>query len=260
MTAHLGKGKLTLLTYGILIPDGLFGVISFALGSVILSYFSKWIVMGEKRLVVDATQRAILWLTYLLLPIIFLFSLNAEFMIGFVFERGLFSHADTALVSYILSFYIFSVYILLLVAIASRIVTASGHFRYYMKVGAIIFMLKVGLNILLVEYFDYLAMPASSMITFLFNAFVIYIYLDRVGYRVFNLSFMKEVLKCFILLSLVLVSLFIAHLSFQYLTPDLRFILEMAILISVMGLGLRINQRINILRFKGIIFPKDLSA
>jgi putative peptidoglycan lipid II flippase len=252
MAAHLGKGKLTVLTYGILIPDGLFSVVSFALGGVILSYFSKWVAVGEKRLVIDATQRAILWLTYLLLPVSFLISLNSPFIIRFIFERGLFSHQDTMMVSNILSFYIFSIYILLLATVASRVVTASGHISYYLKLGTIVLVLKIILNVLLMKHFDYLAMPIASMLTFLLSCIIIYVYLSKINYFIFDRIYNKEFLRCLFLALVGMVLLFALHQSVQFLSPFPKIFLEVIFLLFFLGSILVANQKIGFIRLKGI--------
>ena len=105
MAAMLSPGSVASLTYGYRVIASPIGLISTALTTAIIPYFSKMIACQDWRNLYRSTKRCIQLIFLSLSPVMGLMLLFSESIVRFVFQRGSFTAEDTHLVAEIQACY-----------------------------------------------------------------------------------------------------------------------------------------------------------
>ncbi|HQO58855.1 MAG TPA: lipid II flippase MurJ, partial [Candidatus Omnitrophota bacterium] len=150
MASYLGAGKLSALSYGQGIPNALSSILIYSLGISVFSYFSEWFVKDNVTKLIHAVRKAIYFLLIIIIPFCYYIFLFSEDIIGVLFERGNFTGSDTIIVSQIMQFYIFSIFLTATTTIATRIVSAIHKNHFFIIFYPSIFILKLLLNAMFV--------------------------------------------------------------------------------------------------------------
>ncbi len=221
VATYLGAGKLAALSYGQGIPNALASMLTYSLGIAVFSYFSEWVVKRQINKLIDAVRRAINFLVMLIIPFCYYVFLSSKDIIGFLFERGKFTTGETSLVSPILQYYIFLIFFQAAVIIATRVISAIHKNKFFVILYPSIFVIKLLSTTILVQYFDILGLPLSTLLIYITYFVWIYWYLHHQKIRIFNTQYsfalIKNILHLFILFVILHKAyIFIDSLSLNY--------------------------------------------
>jgi putative peptidoglycan lipid II flippase len=203
VATYLGAGKLSALSYGQSIPNALSSMMTYSLGIAVFSYFSEWVVKKQINKLIDAVRRAINFLVMLIIPFCYYIFLSSRDIIGFLFERGEFTTGETSLVSPILQYYIFLIFFQAAVIIAARVISAIHKNKFFVVLYPSIFIIKLLFTAILIQYFDILGLPLSTLSMYIVYFVWIYWYLHHQKIQIFNTRYsfalIKNILHLFIL-------------------------------------------------------------
>ncbi len=204
MASLLGEGKLTTLAYGMRIPDGFSEIISSGLAIAVFSHFSQWHIENRHDLIIEASQKLILLATFFLIPLCAFMMLYAGPIISVIFKRGAFDQTATLAVSQVLQSYVFVFYLTVIATIAIRIISSLGKFQFFIFLGLIIFVLKITLNLLLMQKFNIVGIALAAIIMQVFNCYLLYGYLQKNGLPIFNQNFINLLFKAFVIVTVAI--------------------------------------------------------
>jgi putative peptidoglycan lipid II flippase len=194
MAGSLGEGQLTVLNYGIRIPDGLSEMLGMGLGIAVFSHFSQWATEKRHEYLINATQRIIIYVTLTVIPLCFYLIFFAKPLVGFLFERGAFSSMATQKVSEVLGSYAFVIYFFVIGIIGTRLISALARNQLILIFGATNLIIKIILNVILIELLGLRGIPLATLGMYFVGIAIIYYLLHKEGLLIFTKSFSRKLI------------------------------------------------------------------
>jgi len=214
--SQLGDGKLSILNYGIKIPDMFSEVAGMGLGIATFSHFSQWIIAEKKEEIIIAVQRLIKWSTLLLLPLCFYLILYSEPLVRILFERGAFTSKETLEVSEILKYYASVVYLFIPGIIAARVISGAAKNHLLLIAGGINIVVKIFLNFIFIGLFGLKGIPLSTIGMYIIAICLLYYFLIKEKVFRLDADFIKQWGISFLFVAIVCCSLFLIRRSFIF--------------------------------------------
>lgn len=194
MAGSLGEGQLTILNYGIRIPDGFSEMLGMGLGIAVFSHFSQWAAEKRHEYIVNATQRLIIYVTIFVIPLCFYLAFFSKPLIGFLFERGAFSAIATKRVSDVLGYYAFVIYFFVIGIIGTRLISALSRNQLVLIFGATNLITKISLNFILIKLLGLPGIPLATLGMYAIGITLIYYLLHKEGLMIFTKSFANKLI------------------------------------------------------------------
>jgi O-antigen/teichoic acid export membrane protein len=122
--------------------------------------------------------------------------------------------SDTIAVSRIFGLYVASIYISIFGIIGIRIIGAIQKGHIYPILGIVSLCFKILLNVILIQFWGVNGLPVATVISQIFNSFMIYTYIYFCGIKIFQHFFMiylSRALACSLVVGAIL------FLSFPYI-------------------------------------------
>lgn len=207
MAGMLGKGKLTIFTYGTRLPNGITEILCVGLGIAVFSHFATWHAENDNQKLKMATQKIILLITIFIIPVCAFMLLFAQPLIILLFERGAFLRSDTLAVAKILSFYAFSIYFAVIATIAAKAISAVRRNNIFLALAFGLSVFRIFANLILIRFFDINGLALSHILTHILNCLLLFYFLDQVGIHIFERAFRRKIFICIIPVLLMLLLL-----------------------------------------------------
>lgn len=243
IASTLGSGKLTIITYGQRIPDATIEILYSGLGIALFTYFSQWFIKGEIKTLIEATQKTIMHTTFFIVPAVSFFIIFRKSLITVLFERGAFSKEATAYVSDIFSLYSLSIYFAIISLVGARIIFAIRKGYFFIKYGILQFIVKIVLSLIFIKFFDLNGIPLAYLSINILATYMVFKFLNLQSIHIFEYSFRKQVLKCFLSTSLIILILKIANLINPNLSNFKQILLGLSLLAIYYLIVLILNNR-----------------
>jgi putative peptidoglycan lipid II flippase len=166
MAAMLGPGSVSALNYGNRVVAFVLGIGSIAVGTAVFPFFSRMVAIdnwGDVKGSLKAYGRLILFITIPLTLMIVVFS---ESIVHLLFERGVFTRADTQLVGQIQRLYVLQVPFYTLSILIVRLIS-SLQANHVLMWGAVInVFLNVILNYLFMQWLGVAGIALSTSVVY----------------------------------------------------------------------------------------------
>jgi len=178
-SAQLAIGSITALNYGNKIPSFSIGVISIALGNVLLPYFSKLTSDDFSASILKLKSIIKLLLIYSIIIVVLLFIFSYP-IIEILFERKEFTSNDTFIVSKVQQMYLFQIpsFITGIVMVRFLIAINRNYFMVLLSIISLIF--NILLNYVLIKIMGVYGLALATSIVSILNSIILYIYIKRV--------------------------------------------------------------------------------
>lgn len=183
--AKLVIGSIAALNYGMKIPMFSIGIVTMALGNVLLPYFSKkaaenkekTFIQLQKILKIIIIGSSILALTLILL---------SPPIISIIFEHNAFTANDTKIVSRIQQMYLIQVPAYIVAIILVRFLESINKNKFMAYLALICLMLNVLLNYILIKQFGVYGLALATSIVAIINCIILYLYVSYLKRKNFN--------------------------------------------------------------------------
>lgn len=177
MAARLGSGNVASLTYANRIVAVILGIGAIALGTTVLPYFSKMIVLKDWK----GIQRSFRLYTFLILsttiPLTLAMVIASESLVRLLYEGGEFTTQDTLLVSNVQTLYLLQIPFYLVVILEVRLVSALKFNQIIFPMTILSLILNVGLDILFIYYWGLAGIALSTVCVYIFSFVYLSIFL-----------------------------------------------------------------------------------
>ncbi len=207
LASTLGSGALSVFMFGSRLPDGLAEILGSTLGIAVFSHFSQWHANQEKSQLIEAIQKIILLSTLIIASLCVFLMIYALPIITVVFERGAFGEASTQLVGRTLQVYGLSIYFGVIATVGARAISATGKNHFFVWLAAILFLIKIFLNLLLMKFLRINGLLLATVLTHLASCLCVFIYLNQESLTIFKSSYSKKFSSCVFILLLVTIIL-----------------------------------------------------
>ncbi|MBI3889901.1 MAG: polysaccharide biosynthesis C-terminal domain-containing protein [Candidatus Wallbacteria bacterium] len=183
MASWLGAGNISALNYGNKVVSLVLSISSGALGSVTLPHFSLLVATGDWRALGETFHRCRRWiLVASVVGVLALFPLS-NLLVGLLFERGAFQHADTLLVSRIQMFYALQVPFYLAGLLSVRVISSMARNEVLLYFGTINLAVNIAGNLLFSKFMGVAGIALSTAVVYALSDFMLATYVRRVGLR-----------------------------------------------------------------------------
>ena len=178
--AKLAVGSIAALNYGVRIPMFTIGIVTIALGNVLLPYFSQYSV-DNKEYVFEQLRRVIK-ITFIGSGIISLILIIfSKFIIQLVFEGNAFTTDDTIIVSKVQQMYLLQIPVYIITIIIVRFLEAINKNSFMSFLAILCLALNISLNMLLIDILGVYGLALSTSLVAMFNALTLWIYTERLN-------------------------------------------------------------------------------
>jgi putative peptidoglycan lipid II flippase len=177
--AKLMIGSIAALNYGIKIPMFSIGIVTIALGNVLLPYFSRKATedRDETFIKLQKILKLILIGSSIVALILILFS---PVLISIIFEHNAFTPNDTVIVSRIQQMYLIQVPVYIMSIILVRFLESINKNKFMVYVAIICLTLNVGLNYILIETLGVYGLALATSIVAIVNSLLLYWYVTKI--------------------------------------------------------------------------------
>lgn len=170
MAASLESGSLATLNYGTKLIAVITGIVTMALGTAALPYFSKLVSTAHWSEIRNNLKSAARLICLLTIPITITIIYGSELIVKILFERGKFSASDTHNVALVQSILALQIPFHTLAVLFVRMVSALK-LNYLMLWSNIISLLvNISLNIILMQWFGILGIAISTVFVYFLAA------------------------------------------------------------------------------------------
>ncbi len=210
-----GEGKLTVLSYGIRIPDGITDLFCSALGIATFSHFSQWYADGQKMNLIEAAQKVIAITTIFIGSFCIFISLYAIPITSIIFEHGAFSRESTLAVSRVLMFSTSTIYFAIIATVGAKIISATRRNQFFLIQSLVLSIFKIFSNLILIKLFDIIGIVVATILMQILNCSLIYSHLYQKKMHIFQKRFLVKLVRSFLTLGIVGAALlFVKHIAF----------------------------------------------
>ena len=179
MAAALATGSVAALSYGNKVILFVLGLAATAIGTVMLPFFSKMVVEEDWQNVRKTIGFYFGLIFGISIPAVFFIYWLSEPLVQIIFQRGLFTSADTQLVSSIQAFFSFQIPFYIAGIMLVRLIS-SLRANHILMWGAVINLVcNVGLNILFIFLMGIKGIALSTSVVYLIS----FLYLSYFSYK-----------------------------------------------------------------------------
>lgn len=179
MAAMLAPGSVASLNYGNRIVSALMSLISIALCTPIIPYFSK-ILANQDWLIVSRTFKRLIKMVFALtLPITIFLVVFSNLIVKLTFQRGMFTAEDTSLVSELQALYAMQIPFYIGDFIIVKMVSSLQKNEILAWISGLSGILNVILNLIFVQLFGLKGIVLSTCCVYLFSFLSMYLILNR---------------------------------------------------------------------------------
>jgi putative peptidoglycan lipid II flippase len=173
--AKLMMGSIAALNYGIKIPMFSIGIVTIALGNVLLPYFSKRAVENRQETFIKLQN--ILKFILIGSSVITIFLIfSSPFLITIIFEHNAFTPDHTKIVSRIQQMYLIQVPVYIISIILVRFLESINKNKFMVYVAIICLSLNVVLNYILIKALGVYGLALATSIVAIINSLLLYWY------------------------------------------------------------------------------------
>ncbi|WCO03102.1 murein biosynthesis integral membrane protein MurJ [Psychroserpens ponticola] len=178
--AQLIIGSIAALNYGVKIPMFAIGIITLALGNVLLPYFSKKVAENRERAFIEL-QRILKFLVIGSGSIALILVLLSTPLITLIFERNAFTSDDTIIVSKIQQLYLLQIPAYIVTIIMVRFLESINKNSYMAFAAVFCLILNIVLNFIFSKTMGVYGLALATSIVAVINSFILYFYIRHLN-------------------------------------------------------------------------------
>ncbi|MEZ4793736.1 MAG: lipid II flippase MurJ [Gelidibacter sp.] len=176
--ATLIVGSIAALNYGVKIPMFTIGIVTMALGNVLLPYFSKKV--SEDRKKAFGELRKILKFVMIGSTIVaLLLVLLSSPLVSIIFERNAFTSSDTVIVSRIQQMYLLQIPAYIATILMVRFLESINKNSFMVLAALINLSLNILLNYLLIKSMGVYGLALATSIVAIIDGLILYLYINH---------------------------------------------------------------------------------
>jgi putative peptidoglycan lipid II flippase len=183
MASGLGSGSVSILNYSSKLVSVLVGVLSMAIGTAVLPYFSKMVANKEWDVMLHTYKQWIWVLLAISIPVTVCLIIFSRPLVGLLFERGAFSLEDVPKVSMTQIFLLLQMPFYMLGILAVRIIEALKGTSIFILGNAINALVNIVFNWVLMRFMGVQGIALSTSIVYLVSFIYLSICLRRLMRR-----------------------------------------------------------------------------
>jgi len=174
--AQLIIGSIAALNYGVKIPMFAIGIVTLALGSVLLPYFSKKVIENRDKAFSELKQilKFILIGSSLVAAVLIVLSSP---LITLIFERNAFTSDDTVIVSGIQQLYLIQIPAYIITIVMVRFLESINKNRFMVLAAVICLILNITFNYFLIQYIGIYGLALATSAVAIINSLILYSYI-----------------------------------------------------------------------------------
>ena len=174
--AQLIIGSIAALNYGVKIPMFAIGIVTLALGSVLLPYFSKKVIENRDKAFSELKQilKFILIGSSLVAAVLIVLSSP---LITLIFERNAFTSDDTVIVSGIQQLYLIQIPAYIITIVMVRFLESINKNRFMVLAAVICLILNITFNYFLIQYIGIYGLAIATSAVAIINSLILYSYI-----------------------------------------------------------------------------------
>ncbi|MEZ4796633.1 MAG: lipid II flippase MurJ [Flavobacteriaceae bacterium] len=184
--AKLAIGSIAALNYGIKIPMFSIGMVTIALGNVLLPYFSKKAIENMKE-TFQQLQKILKFIIISCSVVALILILLSPTLISIIFEHNAFTENDTKIVSRIQQMYLIQVPVYVISIILVRFLESINKNRFMVYVAIICLSLNIALNYILIKTLGVYGLALATSIVAIVNSILLFIYVKRINKKMTNI-------------------------------------------------------------------------
>ncbi len=178
--AQLVIGSIAALNYGVKIPMFAIGIITLALGNVLLPYFSKKVLENREK-AFNELKRILKFLIYSSSAIALVLILLSTPLISLFFERNAFTNSDTIIVSQIQQMYLIQIPAYITGIIMVRFLESLNRNAFMVIAAVMCLVLNIVLNYFLIKHLGVLGLALATSLVCIINSLVLYLYIQHLN-------------------------------------------------------------------------------
>ena len=175
--AQLIIGSIAALNYGVKVPMFSIGLVTLALGSVLLPYFSKKVIENRDKAFSELKRILKFLLIGSSIVAAVLIVLSSP-IISLIFERNAFTSGDTTIVSGIQQLYLIQIPAYITIIIMVRFLESINKNRFMVLTAVICLILNIILNYALIQYIGVYGLALGTSIVAIVNSLILYFYIS----------------------------------------------------------------------------------
>jgi len=175
--AQLIIGSIAALNYGVKIPMFSIGLVTLALGSVLLPYFSKKVIENRDKAFSELKRILKFLLIGSSIVAIVLIIISSP-LISLVFERNAFTSDDTLVVSGIQQLYLIQIPAYITTIIMVRFLESINKNRFMVLAAVICLILNITFNYFLIQHIGVYGLALATSAVAVVNSLILYYYIS----------------------------------------------------------------------------------
>jgi putative peptidoglycan lipid II flippase len=178
--ATLVVGSIAALNYGIKIPMFTIGIVTMALGNVLLPYFSKKVSENRKK-AFDELRKILRFVIIGGSIIAILLMLVTSPLVSLIFERNAFTSSDTTIVSRIQQMYLLQIPAYIATILMVRFLESINKNSFMVLAAIVNLSLNILLNYLLIKSMGVFGLALATSIVAIVDGLVLYLYINHLN-------------------------------------------------------------------------------
>jgi putative peptidoglycan lipid II flippase len=175
MAATLTSGSVSSLNYGNRITALPITLISTALGTAVIPYFSKMVANGQWRELRSTLNRAMQWITIATMPVALLLIVFSEPIVRVLFQRGSFTSSDVQLVAQIQIFFALQIPLRGPGSLVVQLISTARANHILMWGSAVNLIINIVLDYVFMKKFGVAGIALSTTFVYLFSTTYLWI-------------------------------------------------------------------------------------
>lgn len=169
MAAMLSPGSVAALNYGNKVIASPISLITTALGTAVVPYFSKMVAFGDWKGLNRTLKKILLLIFFTTVPLTGFLLVFSELITQVLFQRGSFTHEDMHLVSQIQSFYSLQIPFYIGNLVLVRFMTSIQKSHILILVSGVDLMINIAFNYLFMQLIGIKGIALSTSCVYLFS-------------------------------------------------------------------------------------------
>ena len=178
--AQLIIGSIAALNYGVKIPMFAIGLVTLALGNVLLPYFSKKVIENRDK-AFSELKRILKFLLIGSSTVAVILIVLSSPLITLVFERNAFTSDDTVIVSGIQQLYLIQIPAYITTIIMVRFLESINKNRFMVLAAVICLVLNITFNYFLIQYIGVYGLALATSAVAIVNSLILYFYISHLN-------------------------------------------------------------------------------
>ena len=185
--AQLIIGSIAALNYGVKIPMFAIGIVTLALGNVLLPYFSKQVFENREK-AYNELKRILKYLTIGASCIALILIVLSTPLIHTIFERNAFTSDDTVIVSKVQQLYLLQIPAYITTIIMVRFLESINKNSFMVLAAVFCLILNIVLNYILIRTMGVYGLALATSLVAIFNSLVLYFYISYLNKKQIKVS------------------------------------------------------------------------